>query len=153
VSEIGDEIRRRFDVSSDSEGVIFDRDGCNKMRELADRIDAEMVELPKDSDGKPIRVGDTVYACDDPSLEYEVSYIEYRRDVTTIGMDAPGIQTYRRPVLITHERNDSWERIADELDEFRKDSANSCVICADGEDTLHNLAERIRKLAKVDERS
>ena len=28
---------------------------------LSDHIDAEMVELPKDADGVPIRVGDTVY--------------------------------------------------------------------------------------------
>ncbi|MDD6566952.1 MAG: hypothetical protein PUF11_09260, partial [Parafannyhessea umbonata] len=32
--------------------------------ELADRIDAETVELPRDRDGVPIHVGDTVYGED-----------------------------------------------------------------------------------------
>lgn len=31
---------------------------------IANRIDAEMVELPKDADGVPIRVGDVVEWCD-----------------------------------------------------------------------------------------
>ena len=31
-----------------------------ELRAIADRIDAEMVELPKDADGAPIRVGDVL---------------------------------------------------------------------------------------------
>lgn len=144
MSDIGRELRDKAYRCIDQYGPTPTR-----MRELADRIDAEMVELPKDVDGKPIRVGDTVYACDDPSLEYEVSYIEYRRDVTTIGMDAPGIQTYRRPALITHERHDSWERIANELDE------RAGSLTKDGykwqEDEIHDFAKRIRRLAEREE--
>lgn len=32
-----------------------------ELNHIADRIDAEMMELPKDKDGEPIHVGDTIY--------------------------------------------------------------------------------------------
>jgi hypothetical protein len=35
-----------------------------RVSDLADRIDAEMVELPRGKDGSPIHVGDTVYGED-----------------------------------------------------------------------------------------
>lgn len=37
-----------------------DGNACDELRELADRIDREMMELPKDADGEPIRIGDEV---------------------------------------------------------------------------------------------
>ena len=39
------------------------------------------------------------------------------------------------------------ERIADELDEWRKDAAEDSRIRASDEDALHDFAERIKKLA------
>ena len=53
VSSISDEIR----TWCGGVGTVKD------LRALADRIDAEMVELPKDADGVPIHVGDTVWGC------------------------------------------------------------------------------------------
>ena len=52
--KISDAIRKWCDLA---EAYSFP---CDELRELADRIDNEMVELPKDRDGVPIRVGDTV---------------------------------------------------------------------------------------------
>ena len=42
-----------------SDGI---RKWCDDLRVLADRIDREMMELPKDADGEPIRVGDVLYS-------------------------------------------------------------------------------------------
>lgn len=52
---------------------------CRKLRKLADRIDAEMVELPKDRDGVPIHVGDTVYTSCAPSRRNRNKRIQYVR--------------------------------------------------------------------------
>lgn len=40
--------------------TFIDNDDCDELRALADRIDDEMVELPKDADGEYIRAGDTL---------------------------------------------------------------------------------------------
>lgn len=44
-------------------GYGFCGDTYDVVTAIADRIDSEMVELPKDADGVPIRVGDTVWGC------------------------------------------------------------------------------------------
>jgi len=138
MSKISDELRaagnRLFLRGSDGYGTIMS---------LADRIDAEMVELPCDRDGVPIHVGDTVYGC-----------ISGRKSQAT-GLrleDAWVILTnhgFGEPHIFTHSSPDSWERIADELDE----QADS--LTKDGyawqEDTIHDFADRIRKLAKEGE--
>lgn len=90
---------------------------------LADRIDKEMVELPVGADGRPIHVGDTVYADNDFSLGYKVSYIGFSDKGIAVGIKATGIDTYRSPAYITHERPDSLERIADEIEEAGVDGA------------------------------
>ena len=58
---ISDEIRKWCDTSKDS---IIDFDDGNKLLDLADRIDSEMVELPKDADGEYIHIGDVMEWCD-----------------------------------------------------------------------------------------
>ena len=122
-------------------------DGLRFMSEdlvsVADRIDAEMVELPRDADGKPIHLGDTVY-----------NHTGREREVTSLlrlqGKDCPmwmvsvGVDGYVSPRGLTHERPDSLERIADDLDAWcdRTDvDGNAC-----GEP--RGLAERIRRLAE-----
>ena len=47
-----------------NEDTFIDNDDCNELRALADRVDAEMVELPKDSDGEYIHIGDVMEWCD-----------------------------------------------------------------------------------------
>ncbi|MGO5267414.1 hypothetical protein ACTQ1D_01870 [Parafannyhessea umbonata] len=113
---------------------------------LADRADRETVELPKSTDGKPIYVGETVYALDDPSLEYEVSDINYGINGVAVGMYAAGIQTYRKPSCVSHTRPDSLERIADELEEWSESNRGN----GSGEVFYRagDLADRIRKLVK-----
>lgn len=121
--------------------------GYRTIREISDRIDAEMVELPRDRDGVPIHAGDTVYMSN--GRKVHVSRVNIARDHTSIDSGPCGngpLFFAIEPTRFTHTRPDSLERIADELDE----QAGS--LTADGytwqEDAIHDFADRIRKLAK-----
>ena len=114
---------------------------CDALMGIADRIDAEMVELPKDADGVPIHVGDTVWGC---ISGMQMAVHELRlTDRWTISTDMGFIP---KASAVTHVRLDSFERIADELDE----QAGS--LTKDGytwqEDAIHDFAKRIRRLAE-----
>ena len=117
------------------------------IKHVAKRIDAEMFELPKDKDGMPIHVGDTVYLND--GRKAEVSRIGIGMGVDGIYNLVFGDNFSVRPEHVSHERQDSWERIADELDE----QAGS--LTKDGytwqEDAIHDFADRIRKLGEAKE--
>lgn len=107
---------------------------------IADKIDNELVELPRDRDGVPIHVGDTVYGC-----------ISGRKSQAT-GLrleDAWVILTnhgFGEPHIFTHSSPDSWERIADELDDLSESGEMADETSAD----MRDLAERIRKLRELD---
>ena len=104
----------------------------------------EMVELPKDRDGVPIRVGDTVWFVGRDDVELKVDHITFFKDKTRVVAMSDEHAVYSNPADFIHGRPDSWERIADELDEM-VDSADSAD---DRCEKLADLAERIRKLAK-----
>ena len=113
---------------------------------LADRIDAEMVELPKDRDGIPINVGDTVYLED--GRKAEVTRIDLMPTKTCIACwTSDKKDVAYLPSGISHPRPDSWERIADELEAW----CDRVDVDGDACDEPHDLAERIRKLAKEGE--
>ena len=136
--KISDEIRKRCD-SADVDG-----DACGELRDLADRIDKETVELPKDKDGVPIHIGDTMY---DILGEIEVtveSITLYKDGMSEVTTSCRGIKAKPDQVYLTHTIPDSFDRIADELDEM-VDAADSAD---DSCEKLANLAERIRDLAK-----
>ena len=65
MSKISDEIREWCELC----GGIIDSVDKAELDALADRIDAETVELPRDRDGVPIHVGDTVYLDDGQKAE------------------------------------------------------------------------------------
>lgn len=109
---------------------------------LANRVDNEMVELPKDRDGVPIHVGDTVWGCISGT---QMAVHELRlKDRWAISTDT-GFTP--KASAVTHVRHDSFERIADELDEM-VDAADSAD---DRCEKLADLAVRIRRLAKREE--
>lgn len=119
---------------------------------LASRIDAEMAELPRGKDGRPIHVGETVYGED--GMAWHVrgvtigeKSITHPEHVIRATSDAEQLR-YLKPEWLTHKRPDSLERIADELDEM-VDAARSAD---DGCERLADLAERIRKLAKKEDK-
>lgn len=143
MSEISDELRdygRRL-VSNASPFNCTFGDIRAYQDELADRIDAELVELPKDADGVPIHVGDTVYGCRS-GMEMTISELR----MTANGWSISTSSGYLTDAKVTHTAPDSLERIANELDE----QAGS--LTKDGytwqEDAIHDFADRIRKLAK-----
>ena len=144
MSRISDSLREQArHLWGDGRHMSLDSD---QVECLADRIDAEMVELPRAADG-PIHLGDTVFTKDDPGTSWGVRYIELSRDrEPSIGIESGGVNTYRPPSCLTHERPDSWERIADEMEEWSEDNR----INGDSEvfDRAAEFSERIRRLAK-----
>ena len=114
-----------------------------KLRMLADRIDLEMVELPRDKDGVPIHVGDTVYLKD--GSKTIVHSIDLMADATNIvcWVRNSGYVPLNQSDF-THTRPDSLGRIADELDEW----CDRVDVDGDACDKPRDLAKRIRKLAK-----
>lgn len=132
--KISDEIRQWCDICCDD---YIDKDCCDELRNIANRIDREIVELPRDADGVPIHVGDTVWGCLS-GMELIVNGMRLT-DSWAVSTNH-GLIT--RTSEVTHERPESLERIADELDVI--------VGSADFSDDkkLADLANRIRKLAK-----
>ena len=140
--KISDEIRQLRDVCC---ADCVDKGCCDEMRALADRIDRELVELPKDADGVPIHVGDTVYMDDGRMAEvYSIKFRNGETNVLCRTSSGYSGYVYRLPNKLTHTRPDSWESIADELVEW----CNSVDVDGDACDTPRVLAERIRKLAE-----
>ena len=124
-------------ISDELRGVT-DTDYYDELRYLADRIDREMVELPKDADGVPIRMGDTVYGCRS-GMKMTISQLR----MTTDGWFISTSSGYLTDTTVTHVIPESCERIADELDEMVDASGSADDRC----EKLADLAERIRKLA------
>lgn len=124
------------------------RDWCKRpasYKELlafADRIDSEMVELPRDRDGAPIHVGDTVYL--DSGRKAKVARIQLSEREHSIGFTVCGDFFALWPEDLTHTRPDSWERIADELEAWCDDTDVDGDAC----DVPRDIAGRIRKLAE-----
>lgn len=116
--------------------------GPKELLALADRIDAEMVELPRDRDGVPIHVGDTVYL--DDGEKAEVTRIGIGMIKGSIYTIVYGDHFSLTPEHFTHTRPDSFERIADELEAWCDDEDVYGDVCEKPRD----LVERIRKLAK-----
>lgn len=112
---------------------------------IADRIDREMVELPKDRDGVPINLGDTVYL--EGGRKAEVRRIILGQEKTSIDLWMCDKGSFFFSVAqrnITHTRPDSWERIAAELEGLSVDSSDNYYVSTH----CSKLADRIRKLAK-----
>lgn len=138
MSKASDELRKMVGEMTDERDVIT--------LNIADRIDAEMIELPRDKDGKPIHVGDMLRGCDAVLVNVFTTVVELRFNgrweiETTFGC-------ITEPRLFVHDSPDSLERIADELDEWKRKAAEKIPGFGLEEDALHALADRIRKLDK-----
>lgn len=146
---ISDEIRGWCD-----EANYIDKDERDELRDLADRIDREMVELPKDADGVPIHVGDTVYTVDVSTAYVTRICIARCKMYVKCGFSDGGGIVYD-PHELSHERPDSLERIADEIEAAEgwrdEDGEYWTGISSVEESMLREWADRIRKLAKEGE--
>ena len=136
--KISDEIRKWCDNAD------VDGDACGELRDLADRIDCEMVELPRDKDGVPIHVGDLVYLGDERKAC--VTEIDTKDSGVVIDCWDGRMHVAYHPDGITHNLPDSWKTIADDLDEM----VDAARLADDSCEMLANLADRIRKLAEKD---
>lgn len=139
---ISDELREWADVHCGEECEEY-------LGLLADRIDREMVELPRDKYWAPVHLGDTVWSVD-YGMEFTVTSITLYADGAA-KVDAPcyGCDAHTSPKDLTHTNPDSLERIADELDKWSKDSRGKW-----GNEVFAHaywFAYRIRKLAKEEE--
>lgn len=143
MGKISDEIRM-FVKRSYADGHMDPKE----LLALAERIDSEMIELPRDADGVPIHVGETLYL---PSgVKVDVNRI-------FIGQGEPNIECVeflktkflfsRQAKDFTHTIPDSWESIADEMDKFVDDTPGIDTFYASTASRLRDLAERIRELA------
>lgn len=113
---------------------------------LADRIDKELIELPRDRDGVPIHVGDTVYL--EGGHKDIVDNINLSlKDEHSIRFTVCGNGVVRLPKYLTHKRPDSLELIANELEGLSVDSMISDINLVSA--CALDLAKRIRKLAKI----
>lgn len=139
--KISDEIHKWCACNEDT---FVENDDCNELRALADRIDDEMVELPKDADGVPIHVGDTVYGCRS-GMKMTISELR----MTTNGWFISTSRGYLTDAAVTHTRHDSLESIADELEELSE--SNRVNWTSDVSDRAAEFAHRIRKLAKKED--
>ena len=102
--KISDELREWADVHCDEECEEY-------LGLLADRIDREMVELPRDKDGESIRIGNVMYDCfinEDVHIEGLRRFVSGWEILTDFGRV--------KPHLLTHTRPDSWERIAEDIE-------------------------------------
>ena len=126
-------------------GYGFCGDTYDVVTAIADRIDSEMVELPKDKDGVPIHVGDMMwdYMTGRKMTVTTLSTLSMRDSGWYVFTDKAG---YVKASHLTHAQPDSWERIAAELDEV----VDAARWADDSCEKLADLAERIRRLAKED---
>lgn len=121
-----------------------DSDDCDELRAIADRIDHEMVELPKDRDGVPIHTGDKVWDVRDGQKLSVIGIVMEAYIVRIYVTPDDTVEWYAKPTDFTHKRPDSWESIAGELDEMVEAAQHADDNC----EKLADIAERIRKLAE-----
>lgn len=62
--KVSDELRNWFSIDHCGSGLLVSNSECGRLLALADRIDSEMVELPKDADDEYIHIGDVMEWCD-----------------------------------------------------------------------------------------
>lgn len=166
-----------IDGVTDDQGNLFStkadcREAELTLEKLADRIDREMVELPKDADGKPIRIGDTVYAND--GSEFRVCSITVTSEGSAIGvnpLDGFCFCPSMKPERLSHrapEPSDSWEKLEEDALKYQcsyffgisEDKNTTCVNCKKSSEVTGipcrlnmqiDLVKRAKLLAGIEE--
>jgi hypothetical protein len=120
-------------------GRTICKDDLEQLRVLADRIDSEMVELPRDADRRPIHIGDKVwcmvpYLTDGNAMTAEAILL-LPNSVSKIFIDG---EVNVEPTELTHFRPDSWEHIAQDLEDWAEGNISG---------SAQSFAARIRALA------
>lgn len=116
---------------------------------LADRVDAEMVELPKDADGVPVHVGDTVEFTGHGGQYAVRSITLHTGGAVKVDVFNDGCRASVSPTCLIHIHPDSWERIASDMEDFAAD--NEINGSHEVLDRAMDFADRIRKLAEKED--
>lgn len=139
MSKASDELRKfvdNSDLSAYTEATLYG---------IANRIDAEMVELPRDANNETIHLGDKTYDCNG-NKQAAISFQLYGEENPTWMVNCP--DGHVAPYNLTHKRPDILELIADELDEWC-DGADADTTTFD---VPRDLVDRIRRLAKKEDK-
>ena len=143
--DFSDIYRGLFGRSTPKETTIGEDDKAtlNRLLDLCDT--SNMLELPRDKDGIPIRIGDTVWHNGEKET---VKAIEIRDSGARIHFVIPlGCESWSSPELITHaEPISEYERIAQSIEEIA--DANKGTVT---EQDLLLVAEEIRELGESDD--
>ncbi|GEM_PF-3596952 len=140
--KISDEIRRWCDFYC---GKSINRYDCDNLSALADRIDSEMVELPKDADGREVPL-DTKELYDANGKKVNITSFAFRCDAHGCWSDwkafSPDARRedgmfYVDGLYITPP--DSLESIARDLEDWADGNISG---------SAQSFADRIRELAK-----
>lgn len=141
MSAIGDELRAWVKDAD----LLFTQ--IVELNEIANLIDERMVEWPLGADKKPVRPGQTVYLSPlGNTRDGFVRGISFDTDGPTVCVEREGALMAMMPEWLTHERPDSLERIADELDEWRFEHMHDLE--ADDSNDMSLFSDRIRRLAE-----
>lgn len=147
-------------------GDFVDKYDCRELRAIADRIDREMVELPKDADGELIHIGDVVYG--NAGVAWTVASLRLFNSGWKVDVDE--FPFFYKPGDLTHEKpepDDSWEKLEEDAacwtecdyaqaprdehglvkcDECRFQKSNSCKRAM-----ILDMIARAKKLAGIEE--
>jgi hypothetical protein len=145
VGKISDELRKK---AHELGGYVETLVTAKELDDIADRIDREMVELPRDRDGEIIRIGDTIYDEWGHARTVRGTVLNDKGWVVIVSLcedqKSRSITQWLHPTDFTHTRPDSWERIADELEAW----CDGADVDGDACEKPRDLADRIRKLAE-----
>lgn len=138
--DFSDIYRGLFGIPTPKETTIGEDDKAtlNRLIELCDTSD--MVELPRDKDGKVIHIGDTVWCSGEKET---VKAIEIRDSEARIHFVAPlGCESWSSPELITRaEPISEYESIARAIEDI-----THCLSNAAASLKLQDIAMEIREL-------
>lgn len=136
---------------------------------LADLIDRETVELPRDADGVPIRIGDVLYSSGN---ECRVVSITVKADEACVGVHTdegvflpsvnPKYLSRKNPEPLEPEQADSWEKLEEDAMGRACELAGSghlkCSDCEWGKEGIGcqamarlEILKRAKKLAGIEE--
>ena len=136
---------------------MADFSGYGEMRKRC--VEVELDERPRDCDGVPIEVGDTIWVVsEDGSSVYDCSVVVVNTDganglVRVREKPENGWSDFLFPSKLTHrEPADSWERIAGDIESAKgwcdQNGDYGTGLVSISEPKLIKWADRIRKLAK-----
>lgn len=130
-----DELREMADLQE--RGLAFVEIG--QLRQIADRIEAEYMELPRDKDGEIIHVGDMLVPAE-KTTQNMVGSLFIVSAVSSMSLyDANG--RCANPEWTEHSKPDTWERIEADAWEAGSGVGNRAI----------DFVRRCKKLAGVDD--